>query len=654
MSTSPPQPSLLARMRRRSWHERWQDVRAASANIPRAVRLVWNAHRPATLALLALTLVSAAMPASQAWVGKLVVDTLVTALQTQTPPAEGLRALAPLLVVGFGLVTLGAAVNQGYTLLEHVLNARLSHTINEEIIEKALALDLRYFEDADFYDKLQNARREADYRALTVVNNLFSMLQGVLILASFASILLVVSPLVALVLFCATLPAFIAQAHYGGLYFRLLTWRAPEFRRMQYIEHLLTVDASVKEVKLFGLGRPMLRRYQEMFWRFFREDATLARRRSLISVLWGTLSTGSFYAAYAWVAWRTLAGAMTLGDLTLYLALFQQSQNTFRSLVSGVGKLYEHGLFLENLFTFLRLEPRMSQAAEPHRLPRPICQGIEFRDVSFRYPGTSRWALRTISLHIAPGEKLALVGANGAGKTTLIKLLTRLYDPTEGQILLDGVDLRDYDLRDLHAGISVIFQDFVHYQATVRENIGYGQFDHLHDEARIAAAAQRSGAQSVADMLPLGYDTMLGRWFEGGHELSGGEWQKLALARALMRDAEVLVLDEPTASLDAEREYELFRQFQTLAEGKTALLISHRFSTVRMADRIAVLDEQHLTELGTHDELLARDGTYARLFNLQARGYRDGTDAPLSGEQEEHGAQQHKHNEEDNQHRANG
>jgi ATP-binding cassette subfamily B protein len=620
---APGGPSPLERMTRLPWGERWQDIQSALRNIPRAFLLVWNAHRPGTIAMGVLALLSAVLPASLAWVGKLVVDGIVQAIRSDAPPLEGLQTIAPLLLFGFVLVTLNAAISQGYSLLEHMLNARLSHTINEEIIEKALALDLRYFEDATFYDKLQNARREADFRALSIVNNLFSLLQGVLILATFAALLLAVSPLVALILFGATLPSFIAQARYGGLYFRLLTWRAPEFRRMQYIEYLLTVDTTVKEVKLFGLGKPLLQRYQDMFWRFYHEDAALARRRSLISVLWGMLSTASFYGAYAWVAWRTISGAMTLGDLTLYLTLFQQSQSTFRGMISGVGQLYENGLFMENLFTFLKQQPQMQTAAEPRPLPRPIREGIEFRGVSFCYPNTRRMVLSDINLQIAPGEKLALVGANGAGKTTLIKLLTRLYDPTEGAILIDGVDLREYDLDDLRRGISVIFQDFVHYQATARENIGFGQVEHLHDDARIVAAGQRSGADSVIRRLPSGYDTMLGYWFENGYELSGGEWQKIALGRALVRNAEVLVLDEPTAALDAEREYEIFQRFRELTEGKTALLISHRFSTVRMADRIAVIQGQQLAELGTHHELLALNGIYARLFRMQAQGYQD-------------------------------
>jgi ATP-binding cassette subfamily B protein len=391
---------------------------------------------------------------------------------------------------------------------------------------------------------------------------------------------------------------------------------------MQYLQHVLTVDTSVKEVKLFGLGEPLLKRYQDLFWTLYREDTALALRRSRTSMLWSLASTGSYYGAYAYIVWRTLSGSITLGDMTLYLTLCRQSQGTFQSLLSSVGSLYESGLFLNHLFGFLGLEPRMPPAPRPRRVPHPIRSGIEFRGVSFRYPGREDWALRGIDLHLAPGEKVALVGANGAGKTTLIKLLTRLYDPTEGQILLDGVDLQEYDVEDLRSSIGVIFQDFVRYQATVRENIGFGQIEALDDTPRLLSAAQRGGADEVIATLPDGYDSMLGRWFDRGHELSGGQWQKIALGRAFMRDSEVLVLDEPTAALDAEREYEIFRRFQTLTDGKIAVLISHRFSTVRMADRIAVLEDGQLAELGTHTALLAHGGTYPRLFNLQAEGYR--------------------------------
>lgn len=606
----------------KTWRERLDNIRAAYGNIPSAFRLVWQADRRVTVIMALLTLVAAALPAAQAWAGALIVDSVVASFTARIDPLVGLEHALPLLGFELGLLLAGAVTNQIRSYYEHILNARLGHTINVDIIRKALSLDLQYFEDASFYDKLQNARREADFRALGIINGSYSVAQNLLTLLSFAVVLLAFNPLITLVLFGATIPAFVAQGKYSNLYFRLLTWRAPEFRRMQYLEHVLTVDNSVKEVKLFGLGEPLLKRYGDTFWTFFREDADLARRRSLISLGWGLLANLSYYGAYAWIVFVTVAGTITLGGMTLYLALFRQSQGSFQSLFNNIARLYENGLFMDNLFTFLRLEPQMARAAHPVAVPQHLRQGLEFRGVSFRYPGRTDWALHDVDLTIAPGEKLALVGPNGAGKTTLIKLLTRLYDPTEGQILLDGVDLRDYEPDDLRRRIGVIFQDFVKYQLTARENIGFGQIDRLDDAPRIADAAQRGGADEVVAELPSGIETMLGRWFDSGHELSGGQWQKIALSRAFMRDGEVLVLDEPTAALDAEREYEIFQRFRELTEGKIAVLISHRFSTVRMADRIAVIENGQITELGSHAELLARGATYARLFEMQAEGYR--------------------------------
>lgn len=605
-----------------TWSERLAQVRSAYGNIPGAFRLVWRADRTSTVIMAVLTLIAAALPAAQAWAGALIVDSVVDSFTARIDPFIGLEQALPYLGLELGLLLIGAASTQMRTFYEHVLNARLAHTINTEIIRKALALDLHYFEDASFYDKLQNARREADFRALGIINGAYNVVQNLLTLLSFAALLLAFSPLITLVLFGATIPAFVAQGRFSNLYFRLLTWRAPEFRRMQYLEHVLTVDSSVKEVKLFNLGEPLLKRYSDAFQIFFREDADLARRRSIMSVGLGVLASLSYYGAYAWIVFLTIDGVITLGGMTFYLTLFRQSQGAFQGLFGSITRLYEHGLFMENLFTFLSLAPQMTPAAQPVPVPSRLQRGLEFRNVSFRYPGRDDWALREINLTIAPGEKLALVGPNGAGKTTLIKLLTRLYDPTEGQILLDGVDLRDYDLNEVRRRIGVIFQDFVRYQLTVRENIGFGQIDRLDDAQQIDEAAQRGGADDIVATLPSGMETMLGRWFEHGFELSGGQWQKIALSRAFMRDGEVLVLDEPTAALDAEREYEIFQRFRELTAGKIAVLISHRFSTVRMADRIAVIEGGRITEVGSHAELLQQGGAYARLFEMQAAGYR--------------------------------
>ncbi|HEX7243540.1 MAG TPA: ABC transporter ATP-binding protein [Longimicrobiaceae bacterium] len=601
---------------------RWQNLRTALRSLGKTLRLVWSADRRGTVALTVVVVLTALLPTTQAWVGKLIVDAVVEAVSQRLPVRVGLERALPFLLLEFGLIALGSVLMELRTLLKHVLGARLRFSTSTAIMRKALDLDLPYFEDPRFYDKLQNARRETDFRTLTILDNSFTAVQQCITLASLAAVVLVFSPLIGLILFGATIPLFVAQTRYSDVYFRIQTWRVPEFRRMHYLEQLLTTDATAKEVKLFGLGEPLLKRYHDIFWKFYREDTALARRRGTISIVWGLLAASSYYVAYTWIVWRTVGGRLSLGEMTLLLAVFRQAQGAVQALFGGVIQLYESGRFMDNLFGFLELQPRMLRPAHPRPVPRPLRQGIEFRDVSFRYHEGGRWVLRHVNLHVAPGEKLALVGANGAGKTTFVKLLTRLYDPTEGQVLLDGIDIREYDVEQLRACIGVIFQDFVRYHATARENIGFGQIEALDDQERIAGAARRGGADEVISHLPAGYDTVLGNWFEGGNELSGGQWQKVALGRAFMRDSEVLVLDEPTAALDAEQEYEIFQRFRELTEGRIALLISHRFSTVRIADRIAVLEGGTVTEYGTHPELLDLEGTYAQLFNLQAEGYR--------------------------------
>ena len=607
---------------KKSWREQLSELSRAYGNIPGAFRLVWAASPGATLAMLSLTLIWALLPPAQAWVGKLIVDGVVDLIEVGGDAWAGLQAMLPLLGLEFGLILLGSVGTQLRSLAEHVLNSKLNVHINMLIIRKALALDLSYFEDAEFYDKLQNARREADWRGLRIVVQTFGLIQSTITLISFALLLIRFSPWLTVILFGATIPSFIAQNKYASMNFRVLSWRAPERRRMTYFEHLLTVDSYVKEIKLFGVGEPLLERYNDYFWKFFREDLQLAKGRSMASVGWGLLASLSYYFSYAWIVLRTIGGMITLGDMTLYLSVFRQSQGTFQAIFSSLTQLYENSLFMSNLFAYLELEPQLATPVNAQPIPDTIQQGIELRNVSFRYPGREEWALRNVNLKLRPGEKLALVGKNGAGKTTLIKLLTRLYDPSEGQILLDGVELQNYDLAEWRQKIGVIFQDFVRYHLTASENVGLGQVELMNDQGRIIKAARKGGADQVLSNLPEGYDTMLGKWFKDGHDLSGGEWQKVALGRAFMREAEILVLDEPTAALDAEQEYRIFQRFRELTEGKLAVLISHRFSTVRMADRIAVIENGTISELGSHNELMAQDGTYAHLFNIQAQGYR--------------------------------
>jgi ATP-binding cassette subfamily B protein len=546
---------------------------------------------------------------------------VVASIQTGQD-AEQVRKVFIYLLLELGLFLLSAAFNHGRRLIQQLIQLQLANRIRAEIIGKALTLDLAYFEDSDFYDRLQNARRDGGYKPVELINDTFLIVQNSITLISFALLMLRFSPWLVVVLLATSIPSFIAETRYSERGFRLLTRRAPETRQVNYLSRLLTEDTAVKEIKLFNLGGTLLNRYTTLFDKFFEEDKSLALRRATAGFGLGLIATLGFYGSYAWIVWYTVQGKISLGDMTLYLAIFRQGQSTFQSILSAVGNIYENNLFMANFFEFLCLEPRMKITGQKRKLSLPLRGGIEFRDIGFRYPDSEEWALRGVNLIIRPGEKIALVGHNGAGKTTLIKLLSRLYDPTEGSILIDGIDIRDLDPLELQQRIGVIFQDFVRYHLPVRENIGFGQIDAMDDVERIAAAARKSGAQAVVEELPEGYETMLGRWFHDGHELSLGQWQKVALARAFMRDAEILVLDEPTASVDARAEYEIFQNFKALTEGKMAILISHRFSTVRMADRIAVIQEGRIAELGTHDELLSRAGTYAELFSMQAEGYR--------------------------------
>ncbi len=594
----------------------------ALRNTPEAFRLVWAASRKAAVLGGLLTLLAAVLPAAQAWVGKLIIDAILEAVALKLASGAGLGHVAPYLVLELGLILTGSVISQVRSLSDRVLQSQLTNHINSQIIHKAISLDLQFFEDPVFYDTLQNARRQADTSALNIVNATLQMAQQVITLISLIVLLLRFSPWLAVIVFVAAVPAFLSQSQYAERAFRATTRRAPEARLLNYLESLLTGNEAVKEIKLFGLGESLLKRYQTLFTQFYLEDRAIAERRTAAGLAWGMLSNLVYYGSYAWIVLRTVAGLITLGDMTMFLSIFRQSQGSIRALLDSLNRLYESNLFLDNLIRYLKIEPMLRAPAHGLAAPAPIRQGIEFRDVSFRYPGSDGFVLRHLNLHIQPGERIALVGLNGAGKTTLIKLLTRLYDPTEGSVLLDGVDLREYDLTSLHQRFGVIFQDFVRYQFTVRENIGFGQVDALDDLDRIHAAAERGGAAAIIRDLPREFDTVLGRRWEKGLDLSGGQWQKIALARAFMREAEVMVLDEPTAALDAEAEYEVFQRFGELMAGRIAVLISHRFSTVRMADRIVVLSAGRIVELGSHAELIKSDGHYARLFNLQAEGYR--------------------------------
>ena len=594
----------------------------ALRNTPQAFKLVWQAGRKNALISFGLTPIAALMPAAQAWVGKLIIDNILKVINAGVEPQVGLQRVLPYVLLELGLVVLSSLVGQFRSLSDRVLQYKLTNHVNSLIMEKAISLDLQFFEDPQFYDNLQNARRQSDSSAISIVNAILQIIQQVITLASVLVLLVRFSPLLAIVVFVAAIPSFLSQSQYAEMAFRAVTRRAKEARLLNYLEQLLTGNDTFKEVKMFGLGKPLLERYRQLFINFFNEDIAIARKKSLAGLGWGLLSSLAYYGSYVWVILRTIAGAATLGDMTMFLSIFRQSQQSITSLLGNFNNLYESNLYLDNLLDYLKITPVLVNPKDGLMAPSPIEQGIRFQNVSFKYPGSDVFVLKNINLFIPPGESIALVGLNGAGKTTLVKLFTRLYDPTEGEILLDGHDLREYDLASLHQRFGVIFQDFVRYQFSVRENIGFGQVDELENLEKIKDAAERGGADQVIEGMPNGYETILGRRWEKGLELSGGQWQKIALARAFMRNAEALILDEPTSALDAEAEYEIFKRFRELMSGRIAVLISHRFSTVRMADRIVVLSDGRIVELGSHAELMARGGPYSRLFELQAEGYR--------------------------------
>ncbi|MEH2147388.1 ABC transporter ATP-binding protein [Nostoc sp.] len=588
----------------------------------RAVSLVWTTSRSLTILLASLTLVAGLLPAAISYISKLIVDAVVFASQVNSQ-GNGLVNIYPaLFYVGLEAIAviLLAGSQRGIIICQSLLRALMGQRVNVLILEKALTLDLRQFEDSEFYDKLTNARREASVRPLSLVSRTFGLVQNALSLITYGILLVNFSVWAVVVLILAAMPVFIAETKFAGEAFRLFSWRASETRQQHYLENLLAREDFVTEVKLYQLGEMLLGRYRSLFDQLYGEDRDLTLRRGLWGYLLGLVSTGAFYLAYAWIVLETVLGKISLGDMTMYLTVFRQGQSTFSNALTSIGGMYEDNLYLSNLYDFLEEEvPKSWGKATIGLNPQ---DGIRFENVSFTYPGSSKPALTNISLHLKPREKLAIVGENGSGKTTLIKLLTRLYTPDSGRIFLDGLDLQEWDVDVLRRRIGVIFQNFVRYQFTVGENIGVGDVEHLENKTLWQTAAEKGMAQSFIDQLPQSFQTQLGRWFKGGQELSGGQWQKIALSRAFMRSqADILVLDEPTSAIDAQAEFEIFNHFRAITQNQMVLLISHRFSTVRMADKILVIENGEVIEQGTHEDLLKLGGRYAKLFLLQAAGY---------------------------------
>lgn len=597
----------------------------ALRQVPPLLKMVFATHRGYTVAIVALRVVRALVPLALLWVGKLIIESVEVSYRDGQAVDWGHLAL--LVAVELGIAVTGEALARVSSLLESLLGDLFANRVSVRLMRHAATLDVAQFEDAETYDHLERARRQTVGR-IGLLSQILTTVQDLITLMSLAVALVVYVPWLLVLLAVAVFPAFLGETHFAALGYSLLFQWTPERRMLDYLRYTAASDQSAKEVKLFGLSPFLVARYAKLADDFYEANKRLSKRRAVVSTILGAVGSLGYYGAYAVIIYLTVtgyesaAGPFTIGVLTFLAGSFRQSRDLIQRILLTLSAVYEQSLYLRDLFQFFELEPQIASKPGARPVPRPIKEGFTFEGVSFKYPGSEAWAVRDLSFALPPNHSVALVGENGAGKTTLVKLLARLYDPDEGRILLDGVDLRDYDVESLRANIGVIFQDFVRYAFLFRENIGVGQVEEIDNEDLVRHAAQRGLADRVAARFERGFDQQLGRRFDGGVELSGGEWQKVALARAYMRDAQVLILDEPTAALDARAEYEVFLRFTELTRGRIAVIISHRFSTVRMADRILVLQNGELLEQGTHQELVAAEGLYAELFNLQAAGYR--------------------------------
>ena len=615
----PPLPAIQMNMRQRF---------SAMRNIAPFLREIWATSKPMTLASISIRLVRAFLPIATLYIGKLIIDEAVRLLglgveqELATAWQSGqLDHLLNLLGLEFGLAIGADLLGRLVGYVDTLLSERFTNATSIRLMEHAATLDLEDFEDADLQDKLDRARRQTMGR-MNLMGQLFGQAQDAITVVSFAIGLLAYAPWLMLLLAVALIPAFVGESHFNALNYSLNFQWTPERRQLEYLRQMGASVDTAKEVKIFNLNRFLIERFRTLSDKFYAANRVLAGKRALWGTLLAAFGTLGYYIAYAYIAWRTVRGDFSIGDLTFLAGSFRRLRQLLESLLSGFSQVASQALYLDDLYSFFEIKPEICSKPDALPVPQPIRSGFVFENVGFRYEGAERWALRGLDFELHAGEVLALVGENGAGKTTLVKLLARLYDPDEGRILLDGRDLRDYDMDALRANIGVIFQDFVRYHLTAAENIGVGQIDAMYDRERIEQAARRGMADEVIAELPKGFEQIIGRRFKDGVDLSGGQWQKIAIARAYMRDAQVMILDEPTAALDARSEFEVFQRFKELSDNRTAVLISHRFSSVRMADRILVLADGKVEASGTHEQLMAQGGRYAELFELQASGYR--------------------------------
>ncbi|MGB0524000.1 MAG: ABC transporter ATP-binding protein [Flammeovirgaceae bacterium] len=590
----------------------------ALRTLPKFFKLIWTTSKSMTIGNFLLRLVKAGLPLSMLYVGKLIIDEIIRLAETE---GGDMTTLWTYVGIEFALVFITALLSRLINLLDALLGDLFANQTSVMLIEKAAQLDLPQFEDSEFYDKLERARRQTTSR-VALMSDVLTQIQDFITIIFLAGGLIAFNPWLLLILLLSVLPVFLSETYFNQQSYSLVRNWTPERRELDYLRFIGASDDTAKEVKIFGLAEFLKNRFALVANNYYQANKKLALKRSTWALVFNSLGDTGYYVAYIFIILETIQGKLSIGDLTFLAGSFSQMRNLLQGILSRFSNISQRALYLQDLFDFFDIKPEIQSPEHPESLPLPFQQGFTFENVGFKYPNTDEWAVRNVSFHLNIGEKLALVGENGAGKTTLVKLLARLYDPNEGRILLDGQDIRNFNLKAYRELIGVIFQDFVRFQFMVSENIAVGKINEKDDKERIIESAQLSLADTVIEGLPNKYEQILGKRFENGVELSGGQWQKIALGRAYMRNAQLLILDEPTAALDARAEYEVFQRFSSLTQGKTAVLISHRFSTVRMADRILVLNKGQMEEIGSHEELLAKKGTYAELFELQAEGYR--------------------------------